>query len=411
MPPLPVAPPDPLAQALVVLGGGDPALVCRGGAPSGAAWRYALVPSARNPRALLPLGASAACLRTALAPYAEGAAAPAMRVAARVLQALARLGLAAPLLRHRVTVGATLPGAALPLHDYLADVLGTRRFVTALRLAPDRPNGKPVVQVSDPRGRPLAYAKFGWEPLTRRLIAAEAAMLSTLAPAVAGSPVTVPAVLAAGPWNGLQALVVAPLPSGGRAPARLADIPPEALSALVCALPPRQLRLGQSPFWHRERRRIGALADHLSAEGAAALKAAACLVEERWGDEPLVFGLGHGDWIPPNMRVQRGGRLVVWDWERAAPDAPLGRDVLQFLQFDAHRRGGRPGARAARRLQADAAAALAAQGLEPAHVPLLAILSLIETVLWFAEAREADRAQTEDAAYLSLLRHAVDAVV
>ncbi|SOD93446.1 hypothetical protein [Caenispirillum bisanense] len=409
MPPLPLPPPDPLAQALVVLGGGDPALVCRGGGTS-APWRYALVPSARNPRALLPLDASAACLRTALAPYAEGAAAPAMRVAARMLQALSRLGLAAPLLRHRLTVGPALPGSALPLHDYLADVLGTRRFVTALRLAPDRPNGKPVVQVSDPQGRPLAYAKFGWEPLTRRLIAAEAAMLATLAPAVAGSPVTVPAVLAAGPWNGLQALVVAPLPAGGRAPARLADIPPEALSALVCALPPRQLRLGQSPFWHRERRRIGTLADHLSAAGAATLTDAARVVEERWGDEPLVFGLGHGDWIPPNMRVQRGGRLVVWDWERAAGDAPLGRDLLQFLQFDQHRRDARPGPRGTRRLQAEAAATLAAQGLEPAHAPLLAILSLIETVLWFAEAREADRAQTEDAGYLALLRHAVDTV-
>src|SRR3546814_14552021 len=80
-----------------------------------------------------------------------------------------------------------------------------------MRVAPRRPNGKPVVQAIANDGTVLAYAKFGWETLTRQLVRHEAEALDDLAGLTKGTLLRVPRVLFSGAWRGLEVIVLDPL--------------------------------------------------------------------------------------------------------------------------------------------------------------------------------------------------------
>jgi hypothetical protein len=130
------------------------------------------------------------------------------------------------LLRDRISVVAERGGVAeTPLHEFLAEVLGRNDFVTSLRLAPGRPNSKPIVQAVANDGRVLAFGKFGWEPLTRRLVHQEGNVLAELGPLCQGTSINVPEVLYHGSWRDFEVLVVAPLTDKGRTPRSLSEIP------------------------------------------------------------------------------------------------------------------------------------------------------------------------------------------
>ena len=65
-----------------------------------------------------------------------------------------------------------LVGSVLPR------ILGVPRVEVAVSIGRQlRPNLKPVLQIMTPEGDVLAYAKLGWNPLTRSLVENEAAVL------------------------------------------------------------------------------------------------------------------------------------------------------------------------------------------------------------------------------------------
>ena len=142
--------------------------------------RYVVLPSLRRPGMLVPVrfgaGAAAAARQFLLLPGRAGGAAT--EAAALML----RTGLPQRIARSRLTV-AVAPSVAeaelpqLVLRRHLAETLAAGRVELAVRIGATRPNGKPVVQVSRPDGRVLAYAKVGWNDLTRPLVAAEAEAL------------------------------------------------------------------------------------------------------------------------------------------------------------------------------------------------------------------------------------------
>jgi hypothetical protein len=396
-----------LSPALRVIAGGDPlALVLLGGSDASAdavLARYAVVPSLGNPRVLLPLDAGTAALATALAQYAGGASSPLFRAAALGLRAAGRVGLARPLLRHRFAVASA--GGDLrdtPLHDFLSRVLGRRDFVTSLRIAPRRPNGKPVVQAIAGDGTLAAYAKFGWEAMTRRLIRHEAKVLSELSPLARGTTLRMPRILFAGEWQGLEVLVTAPLDGRRLRIATPSEIPIGPTRALAALRGQGCVRLGETAFWQQLAARTDGAAPMLGVRRGMVL-AARQEVEERWGDVELPLGQCHGDWIPPNMSQAGDGAFNVWDWELSEDSVPLGIDTMHFVLYMELRR--RQSLRSlVYRVRRFSQAALARQGLDPATEPLLLMLHLLRMIDLYGQARSAGQSKDGDLRYLRVLQ-------
>jgi len=289
-----------------------------------------------------------------------------------------------------------------PLHQFLGEVLGRKDFVTGLRLAPGRPNGKPVVQAVAHNGTVLAYAKFGWEGLTQRLIRHEAKVLGELAPLTRGMPLRVPAVLHSGEWCGLEALVLAPLSCMGRTPRSSTEVPIGASVALAGLDARTVQRLGDSAFWRRTTSQMAHVAPLLPNRTREVMLAACAVIEDWWGDIEVPMGRNHGDWIPPNISIRTDGAFNVWDWERSGRDVPLGIDTMQFILFvESLRR--KPGRTLAGRVNTYGQAALSRHGLDPRTSVLLSVLSLLGSILWYGEARAAGREQEEDSRFIGTL--------
>ena len=365
--------------------------------------QYAVVPRFGDPRVLMPLAATPAVWRAVLGQYAAGAASPVARAAARILGAASWIGMTPHLLRDRVSVVTDGRDVrATPLHGFLAKVLGRDDFVVSLRLAPGRPNSKPVVQVVAKDGGVLAYAKFGWDELTRRLVHREADVLTELGPLCHKTPVRVPGIIHKGPWTDFETLIVDPLSGKGRTPRAISDIPAAAVQALAALRPPQTARLAESAVWRRIRAEAKDFAPAMPGHARQVVEAACQFVENRWGDTPVRLGQSHGDWIPPNISVLADGTCNIWDWERGDPDAPLGIDTMQFILFLELRRQFAEKA-VCQRLEALGREALGSQGLNPLDAPMLLTLSLLRSLLWFGEARKAGRSEDEDSRFTRTL--------
>ena len=285
--------------------------------------RYVVLPSLRRPGMLVPAGsrrgAAAAARQYLLVPGRKGTA------VTRAAAAALRSGLPQRLGRSRlgVHVAAGVADAELPdlvLRHRLAALLGARDVELIVRVGANRPNGKPVVQVGEPDGRVLAYAKVGWNELTRPLVAAEADALQSFATRP-DPPRTfrVSRLLHSLDWQGNTVTVVEPLIGG--APVSAFDPPRDATHELALGGVVTRSTLAESGWWADVRARISAFgADQDAAADAVAAEA---------GDTLLGFGRGHGDWTPWNMR-RLDGRLVVWDWERSREGAPVGIDAVHY---------------------------------------------------------------------------------
>jgi hypothetical protein len=343
--------------------------------------RYVVLPSARRPKILLPVSAPGPAA-AAITQFSNGAAGRG-RLAAAAGAAALRAGVAQRVLRGRASISVApgvgdgdLPGLVLSHH--LARALDLPRADLAVRVGAARPNGKPVVQVSAPDGRVVAYAKVGWNDLTRKLVAAEAAALRELA----GSPPEAfgtPGLLYAGDWDGVSVTAVVPA-MGGRP--HVAPNPPLA--------PTRELALGagvdRSPlatsgWWRR-------LLDRVDAAEADEQRAAAGRIAAESGGRELAFGRGHGDWTPWNM-AEVGGRLVVWDWERAASGVPIGIDAVHFCLLVALNARGLAPDKAVPDTLRRAPRILQELDVPPADARLVVSLELLEMSVRFAEARRA----------------------
>jgi hypothetical protein len=285
--------------------------------------RYVVLPSLRRPGMLVSegsrRGAAAAARQFLLLPGRRG------RAATGAVAAALRTGLPQRLGRSRlaVSVAPEVGDAELPdlvLRHHLAAVLGAGDVELAVRVGATRPNGKPVVQVSERGGRVLAYAKVGWNDLTGPLVAAEAEALRSFA-ARGDAPRTfrVARLLHAEEWQGTTLAVVEPLVGGAHVTA--AEPPRDATHELALGGGVTRMALAESEWWAGTLRRIDAAGSDLGTAAEAVAAEAEAMT--------LGFGRGHGDWTPWNMR-RLDGRLVVWDWERSRDGVPIGLDALHY---------------------------------------------------------------------------------
>jgi len=129
--------------------------------------------------------------------------------------------------------------------------------------------------------------------------------------------------------------------------------------------------------------------------GGEEQRAAAGRIVDAFGDRGLAFGRGHGDWTPWNMSVVEG-RLVVWDWERAAAAAPVGIDAAHYCLLVALNARGLARDEAVADTLARAPRVLAGLDVPSADARLIVVLELLEMSVRFAEARAAGVAGLRD---------------
>jgi hypothetical protein len=343
--------------------------------------RYVLLPSARRPQILAPASAPGPAA-SAVTQFSNGAA-PRARLAAAAVAGALRAGVAQRVLRGRasVSVAPDVADGDLPdlvLSHHLARVLDLPRADLAVRVGAARPNGKPVVQVSAPGGRIVAFAKVGWNELTRGLVAAEAAALRRLGASPARA-FAVPDLLHAGDWDRSAVTAVAPA-TGGRP--HVSPAPPAAATReLALGAGTERAALAESGWWLRVRGRI-------EASGGDEQRRMADRIAEADGGRELAFGRGHGDWTPWNM-AELGGRLVVWDWERAADRVPVGVDAAHYCLLVALNARGLPPDSAVPDVLARLPRVLAGLDVPTSDARLVVSLELLEMSVRFAEARAA----------------------
>jgi hypothetical protein len=241
-----------------------------------------------------------------------------------------------------------------------------------------------VLQLISLDGDTFGFGKLGTGPLTQRLVHAETAALSALS-RVGLTKLTVPTVLHAGQWRGLQVLIQSALPvwlpraplTDRRLAAAMMDV------AGCCGWSTGTL--GGGAYWAELRGRLAAVGDR--AEGVA-LTAAADLLATRAGNTVLRYGAWHGDWAPWNM-ANLADTLLVWDWERFASGVPVGFDAIHYeLQKRIQSSGDAADAVEATVRRADAL--LAPFDVAPQTRELTALLYLVDLATRYLSDRQAE---------------------
>jgi hypothetical protein len=369
---------------------------------------FVALPSARHPHLLVP-AASHPAARRALRSYTDPRRR--VRVATALLAAGAHVRLP-ELLGERVRVSLAREQAAgkasrPALSQYIAEVLDRHDLEVAVRLGAPRPNRKPVLQVLASSGEVLAYAKVGWNALTRSLVRNEAAVLTTLADeAKRPFSFSVPTVIHAGQCGDLDVLVLAPvsrLPWLVTTPSRRQLV--AALLELASLTPRSREALAVSTWWRSTRARLDALEALVRESRFEVLQDFVTILEERYGDAELDFGRSHGDWTCWNIG-RRNGRLTVLDWERSHPLVPVGLDAAHY-DFDAAvKLAKRPPLEVVAQLLSGRGTLLPALAPDLRRARLLVALDLLDMVLRFEEARS-EGLDILDTVYFGALRSAV----
>jgi hypothetical protein len=348
------------------------------GSPGTPIAEYLVVPDARRPRLLVPAESrrvAAAAVRRYAEPQSRAA-----KLKRNAVVAAVRTGASAVLLRDRVRVTGPYSSS---IDGYLSEQLG-RELSVSVHIGPARANRKPVLQLIGPEGDTFGFGKLGTGPLTQQLVKAETAALTALA----GSGLTrltVPRVLHAGEWRGLQVLIQSALPvwlpraplSSRRLIAAMLDI------AGCCGYTAG--KLDSSAYWHELRTRLAAVSDR--PEGASLGSAAELLVKHA-GDTTFRYGAWHGDWAPWNM-ANLADALLVWDWERFATGVPMGFDAIHHeLQRRIQSTGDAPDA--VEQTVKRAGELLAPFGVEPAGREVTALLYLVDLAVRYLTDRQAE---------------------
>lgn len=310
------ATPDRLARITQVLrpflaeseGGGTLRVGARGTAGGGnGGLRFAAIPSARRPRALLPLPIRASERAVMLKPTTSRMSAK-QRLARAVVEACPPAVLGA--IAEQVEVD--LPSSSELLDALRATTPGAR---IAVAVSPGAPH-RPAFHAFDPDGRLVAVGKFAPSD-GRGTIAHEHEMLRTLARVerLAG---TVPGVLAfvqtsAGSTLITDAFVGDPAPL---------DATPAVLEWLRRCETGPAIPLAGAPIVVRTLDEIRRNGDARTVEiAAAALRLA--------GDATVSETIVHGDFVPWNIIVA-GGEPRVFDWEFGCMGGVPGWDRLHF---------------------------------------------------------------------------------
>lgn len=363
-----------LAEILWPCGG----LLGRGGSaerPRTRSREYLPVPSAHNPRVILPAANRYAAARGITAFSQHHSLGERLRTS--LLSAAFTSGLAPLLLRDRLRVGAG------PSIEHALSAALDRDLVIAIHVGPPRANRKPVLLLLSPAGRTIGYAKIGVNDLTCRLVRAETAALRRLSD-VRLPDVTVPRLLYAGEWNGHPMLVQEALPVGVQTdrPTRRQLLRCVLQIFALARVQERQLSL--SPYRQALGERILALGGR--PEALPLHTALAGLPDVR-----VPFGAWHGDLTRWNLACTPR-RSFVWDWERLALDAPIGFDALHYDLNECVQAGAHPGVQrwldSGSRLLRDPL--LAEAGLRPDSVSTVMALYLIDLATRYLHDRQAE---------------------
>lgn len=344
---------------------------------------WVAIPTASAPTMLVPLRARAGA--TALHQYNQS-----MSQVARLRKAGAglafRAGAGRLMGRGQLRVAGGRASAAWDdlIGTVLPEVTGLPRCEVAISVGRAlRPNLKPVLQVVDRRGMPVAYVKIGWNQLTTALVRNEARALRALARSP--SPILqAPRLLGERVWNGLSLTILSPLRHRLWRRGRINQPPATAVLAEVAELGGIEVgTLGDSAYLSELESRITSLPD---TPRSSELTLAARRLFDRMGGVEMAFGGAHGDWAPWNMG-RSGDRWTVWDWERSSHPAPVGSDALHFAFEVAYHKQGRRVGEAADMVLGRAAEQLDGLDVHPASRPALLELFLIERLLRLEDGR------------------------
>jgi len=220
---------------------------------------------------------------------------------------------------------------------HLGAVVGREDLSFAMSVGPPRPNRKPVIQIIEPSGATVGFAKIGWNAVTSRLVRDEAGFLHALDPDRLNR-LEIPKVLHHGEWKGLVVTILSPISFGPRALIRSVEPPAGVILEIAEMREGRQRTLlGDSGLVSRLRDQIGRLSSPTSELATAGLNQ----IIERYGQLEAEVGLWHGDFGPWNVAPGRRGRFAVWDWERAGGPQLIGMDLFHYHFQREHFRGGR----------------------------------------------------------------------
>lgn len=393
------------AWLLDVLLGGSPAVTwaAAGQLPAGfeLAEQFAVLPAIAG-RSLLVSLRSRRGASSALTSY-NALRSPRSRLVRRLLGIGLRTGLAQPLLPGKIDVGiAALRAPAERLSDvllteHLSELFDHGPVVMAISGGSGL-SRKPVLQVFGTDGTPLGFVKVGWNDWTRDAIRREAAGLRACAEAASGR-LSAPALLGHYPWRGLDLLVTAPMPAGMRRVAVRSPLPDAGvLREIIRLSEPHSGELVTSAWWLGLQARIATIPDPVT---RTELERTASRIEDLGGHAKLDFGTWHGDFAPWNL-AWAARRLVAWDWESTAAQAPVGFDALHFhfqVAFVARRLPLEDAVRAT----AKAGPVLAALGVPATAHRLLGALHLLELHVSHEVARGQD-GRPDDRFYPGVIR-------
>jgi hypothetical protein len=255
-------------------------------------------------------------------------------------------------------------------------------------LGRDRPNRKPVLKLLGPDGQPVAFAKVGWNEVSRALVRHEAGVLTELeTPQRRPSSFQVPRVIGFDRGAEVDLLLVTPMPQAtGLRGGPPSDVPMRATREVAVGDGVAWSALDDSDFWSSLRRRIEVAqrdpSNPLSTEHTHAFEQ----LERAYGSRDVPFGSWHGDWTPWNM-TRVDDSLFVWDWERAEGPVPVGLDLVHF-DFDVRVKiHGRSPAHAIEGSMLELGPRLETLGLPSGLTHLLVSLHLLEMTLRFQQAR------------------------
>jgi len=278
---------------------------------------FAVLPSCKAPRWLLPLGDTPKTLEgfQIYTPYAP---------AARLLKAMSLRVIRAGWNGwgcHRLLVAS---GERLPLEKLVAEVTGERAPVFALSLGTPWRYRKVTVQAMRPSGTILGYIKL---PLSEAAIGRlhhEATILDRLSQWPELRPY-IPRVLHAGPWGNGYLLFTAPV-VGEPGPCTFSQVHEAFLEKLWCAehleKPGRTVVEEVAARWSEAGPQLSRRWDDI---GKRALERA----RHELGNRTIPCGISHGDFAPWNTRLA-DGQLSVFDWESATWETPNLFDIFSF---------------------------------------------------------------------------------
>ena len=349
---------------------------------------FRALPNALHPYLLLPLDSRAAAAGSVH--HIGNPLKRRMRVAESALSLSFQVGVGQRVLNQQLHV--CVPDGfqmdAPTLIDRARALVGRDDLSAAVILGRDRPNRKPVLKLLGPKGEPVAFAKVGWNEVSRTLVRHETQMLTTLeTDGRRPSSFRVPSVIGFDEGDEIDLLVVTPMPqASGLRGGPPSDVPMRATREVAVSGGVAWDRLDASPYWSTLGGRVASACEDTGNVVAGDQELAFKQLEQTYGSRELPFGSWHGDWTPWNM-TRVDGSLFVWDWERAEGSVPIGLDLMHF-DFDVRVKiNGVSPARAIDDSVLEMGPPLETLGLPSGLTNLVASLHVLEMTLRFQEAR------------------------